>query len=98
MPAPYPARFGPATAHPAPPLPPAGAAAFNGIHLRIERDAADWTSIMGGHEAFWRLYLEAAAAAGLGPGVPLYIASGILSYSDADNQLQDVQRRWGRGW
>jgi hypothetical protein len=77
--------------------PGAGAGAFNGIHLRIERDAADWTSIMGGHEAFWALYLRAAAAAGLGRRLPLYIASGILSYRDVDHQLEDVQRRYAPG-
>jgi hypothetical protein len=67
--------------------------------LRIERDAADWTRIMGGHEAFWGKYLAAAAGAGMDRGAPLYVASGILSYKDADNQLADVQERWaGRGW
>ena len=67
--------------------------AFNGLHLRIERDAADWTSMMGGREAFWGAYLDAAAAAGLDAGTPLYIATGLLSYQDADHEMEDVQRR-----
>lgn len=53
----------------------AGVRAFNGLHLRIERDAADWTRIMGGHEAFWGRYLEAAAGAQLDWSTPLYLAT-----------------------
>jgi hypothetical protein len=68
------------------------------MHLRIERDAADWTDMMGGQEAFWGLYLDAAGGAGLDGGLPLYVATGILSYKDADNQMADVKRRWVWGW
>ncbi len=31
--------------------------AFNGIHLRIEKDASDWMAILGGKESYWGLYL-----------------------------------------
>jgi len=48
---------------------------------------------MGGHDAFWDLYLKAAASGGLDRSLPLYIATGILSYKDADNQMDDVRRR-----
>ncbi len=64
---------------------------FNGLHLRIERDASDWAKVLGGKSAFWRLYLQQCEAAGFKQGVPLYVATGILSYKDADHQLQEVQ-------
>ncbi|KAI8470299.1 MAG: hypothetical protein J3K34DRAFT_393492 [Monoraphidium minutum] len=49
--------------------------------------------MLGGTEALWGRYLGAAAAAGLDRSRPLYVATGILSYRDADHQLEDVQKR-----
>lgn len=37
--------------------------AFNGIHLRIEKDASDWMTILGGKESYWGLYLTEVSAA-----------------------------------
>ena len=68
---------------------------FNGLHLRIEKDAADWTNILGGVEAFWNLYKAQMVAAGFeGSRLPLYVASGLLSYNTSSSQLEDLQKRY----
>lgn len=58
-----------------------GAADFNGIHLRMERDAADWAEILGGKENYWHQYRDAMTQAKFSKDVPLYVASGLLTGS-----------------
>ena len=58
-----------------------GAADFNGIHLRMERDAADWAEILGGKENYWHQYRDAMTQAKFSKNVPLYVASGLLTGS-----------------
>ncbi len=31
---------------------------FNGVHLRVEKDARDWASIMGGTQVGWHCAIE----------------------------------------
>jgi hypothetical protein len=38
---------------------------YNGIHLRIEKDAMDWMAIMGGRAHFWQLYIREVRAGGM---------------------------------
>ena len=40
--------------------------AFNGVHLRMEKDAADWATIMGGPERYWARYKQARRRGGSG--------------------------------
>jgi len=56
---------------------------FNGVHLRIESDARDWYSIMGGSGAVWDGYMGAMRAARFSADAPLYAASGLLTYGAA---------------
>ena len=64
-------------------------APFNGAHLRLESDARDWTAILGGPAALWGAYVGAARTAGCDAHIPLFIASGLLSYG-ATAQLAAV--------
>ncbi|RMZ53967.1 hypothetical protein APUTEX25_002544 [Auxenochlorella protothecoides] len=58
----------------------AGVPAFNGVHLRVEKDAGDWTIIMGGVGRMWHLYTQTMRRAGLDARTPLYVATGLLTY------------------
>ena len=64
---------------------------FNGVHLRIESDARDWSSIMGGADAVWEGYTGAMRAAKFESGSPLYAASGLLTYGAA-GKMEDAIR------
>lgn len=57
-----------------------GTRAFNGVHLRIEKDARDWAMIMGGSQVVWHSYVRTMDALGLNATTPLYAASGMLTY------------------
>lgn len=65
--------FEAATAH--------GRLTLNGVHLRIERDARDWATIVGGQQMLWRGYIGTMRQLGFNSTTRLYVASGILSYS-----------------
>lgn len=58
-----------------------GADEFNGIHLRMERDAADWAEVLGGKESYWGQYRDVMIQAKFSKDVPLYVASGLLTGS-----------------
>jgi GDP-fucose protein O-fucosyltransferase len=58
-----------------------GSSDFNGVHLRMERDAIDWANILGGKEHYWETYLEAMEKAKFSKDTPLYVASGLLTGS-----------------
>ena len=70
-----------------------GARAFNGVHMRMEKDAADWAIIMGGRARLWQLYKDSMRRAGLDPDTPLYVASGLLKASSEDEWSRDEMRR-----
>ena len=57
-----------------------GMHAYNGLHLRVERDARDWTNIMGGTQAIWDGYVSAMRSLGFNATTPIYVASGMLTY------------------
>lgn len=61
------------------------AAGFNAVHLRIEKDARDWSQIMGGPEAVWNAYVGSMRQAGFTANVPMYVASGLLTYGANDD-------------
>jgi hypothetical protein len=69
----------------------AGVPAYNGAHLRLEKDARDWARILGGMPKYLGLYAKSFAAAGFGPSKDLYIASGLLSYN-ASAEMRDMMR------
>ncbi|GAX73979.1 hypothetical protein CEUSTIGMA_g1429.t1 [Chlamydomonas eustigma] len=61
-----------------------GVKSYNGIHFRVERDAADWQRLHGGADAYVQLYLKACKRAGFSSSQSLYVASGLLSYADLE--------------
>ena len=62
----------------------AAATSYNAVHLRIEKDARDWSQIMGGPEAVWNAYVASMRQAGFTSDVPMYVASGLLTYGASD--------------
>lgn len=58
-----------------------GVEAYNGVHLRMERDAMDWAIIMGGRDRYWKLYRSSMAMARFSRDAPLFVASGLLKGS-----------------
>ena len=69
-----------------------GRPTFNGVHMRMEKDAADWAIIMGGRDRLWQLYKESMSRAGLGASTPLYVASGLLKAASEDTWSRDEMR------
>jgi hypothetical protein len=69
----------------------AGVPAYNGAHLRLEKDAIDWARILGGRKKYLGLHAKAFAAAGFGPSQDLYVASGLLTYN-ASAEMRDMLR------
>ena len=59
---------------------------FNGIHLRMEHDAMDWSNILGGKESYWAQYRDAMARAKFSMDTPLFVASGLLTGRPDINQ------------
>lgn len=64
---------------------------FNGVHLRMEKDAGDWMVILGGRGAVWSMYLNAMRRVGFNASTPLYVATGLLSYG-AEQEWEDAKR------
>ena len=48
-----------------------GAAAFNGLHLRLEADASAWIELLGGVHRSWQAYREAMRGAGFAADKPM---------------------------
>ncbi len=57
---------------------------FNGAHLRIERDAANWHDFFkpGGIDKVWTYYSEAAQQLGFNVTTPVYVATGVYEMKD----------------
>ena len=53
---------------------------YNGVHLRIEKDARDWAMIMGGQQVVWHGYIKTMKQVGFDNATRLYVASGMLTY------------------
>eukprot|EP00887_Chlorella_sp_A99_P002549 scaffold6.g2549.t1 len=53
---------------------------YNGVHLRIEKDARDWAMIMGGQQVVWHGYIKTMRQVGFDNATRLYVASGMLTY------------------
>ncbi|PSC70539.1 alternative oxidase [Micractinium conductrix] len=53
---------------------------FNGVHLRIEKDARDWAAIMGGQQVVWQGYISTMRGVGFNRSTRIYVASGMLTY------------------
>lgn len=48
-----------------------GAAAFNGLHLRLEADASAWIELLGGVHRSWEAYRAVMLAAGFAADRPM---------------------------
>ncbi|DBA65894.1 TPA: hypothetical protein ACH3X2_002921 [Trebouxia sp. C0005] len=57
---------------------------YNAVHLRIEKDARDWSQIMGGEQVVWRGYVQSMLQASFTSDLVLYAASGLLTYGAND--------------
>jgi hypothetical protein len=66
---------------------------YNGLHMRMEKDAADWAIIMGGRHRLWTMYKDSMQKAGLDSETPLYVASGLLKASADDAWSRDEMQR-----
>ncbi|KAK9827655.1 hypothetical protein WJX81_004166 [Elliptochloris bilobata] len=62
---------------------------YNAAHLRLEKDARDWSAIMGGEAVIWHNYIQAMSQAGFSAGVGVYVASGLLTYG-ASQEMADI--------
>ncbi len=71
----------------------AGMGAYNGVHLRIEKDAGEWARILGGLEVVRRRYREAMREARFDRNTPLYVASALLTYEGGVEELREVRAR-----
>lgn len=69
-----------------------GTRVFNGAHMRIEKDATDWVHMMGGFDLYYNSYFELFKQADFQPDTPLYLASGLMSYSN-DTLLDTTLQR-----
>ncbi len=68
----------------------AGITEHNGAHMRLEKDAVDWATILGGMPKYMAEYTRSFVAAGFRPDKDVYVASGLLSYR-ANAQMQNVR-------
>ena len=71
-----------------------GAHPFNGVHLRVEKDARDWATIMGGTQVVWQGYVDTMRGVGFNATTRLYAASGMLTYGASGARVGGV---WGGG-
>jgi hypothetical protein len=67
-----------------------GSSEFNGVHLRMERDAMDWATILGGPDKYWAMYRSSMAIAHFSLDTPLFVASGLLKGSTNINKHDSV--------
>lgn len=68
----------------------AGSAEYNGVHLRIEKDAEPWALILGGRKVLLARYLDAMRRAKFDSKTTLYVASGLLTYKGGPKELRKV--------
>lgn len=73
-----------------------GSSEFNGVHLRMERDAMDWAMILGGRNRYWALYRSSMSMAHFSKNTPLFVASGLLKGSTNINTLDSTTQ--GDSW
>ena len=66
---------------------------FNGVHLRIEKDAGEWARILGGRAVVQRRYRAAMRRAQFDARTPLYVASALLTYEGGVEDLKTARRR-----
>eukprot|EP01025_Chloroclados_australasicus_P029867 TRINITY_DN2984_c1_g1_i1.p1 TRINITY_DN2984_c1_g1~~TRINITY_DN2984_c1_g1_i1.p1 ORF type:complete len:520 (-),score=-1.73 TRINITY_DN2984_c1_g1_i1:147-1706(-) len=65
---------------------------YNGIHLRLEQDAKDWETILGGEQLLWQKYIQAMERASFNSTISIYVASGLLTYSSGQQQFKTKTR------
>mmetsp|Transcript_9294 Transcript_9294/g.27924 ORF Transcript_9294/g.27924 Transcript_9294/m.27924 type:complete len:628 (+) Transcript_9294:75-1958(+) len=67
-----------------------GSGTYNGVHLRIEKDAGEWARILGGRAVVERRYRAAMRRAHFDKRTPLYVASALLTYDGGVEDLKKV--------
>ncbi len=63
-----------------------GEVPYNSVHLRVERDAEAWATIMGGQDVVWQGYQQAMGTAGFNGTTRLYVASALLTYGASNGK------------
>lgn len=61
-----------------------GSQHFNGVHLRVEKDAEKMQEKIGGQAALQAMYEEGMDRIGMRNTLPMYVASGIFSNIPSD--------------
>jgi hypothetical protein len=59
-----------------------GVSAYNGMHARLEKDMGNAHSALGGISVFMQANLDTCGQAGFNTTIPVYVATGLLSYND----------------
>jgi hypothetical protein len=67
---------------------------YNGIHLRLEKDASSWWERWGGMDGLRQAYLQECDKAAMNTSMPLYIASGLFTY-DARKNTETIESMLG---
>ncbi|KAL4423751.1 hypothetical protein ABPG75_001052 [Micractinium tetrahymenae] len=70
---------------------------FNGLHLRLETDALFFHQSQAGQQKAWEAYIEGMRESGFNASLPVYVASGLLTYNSTEqwHQLVDKMRALG---
>lgn len=65
---------------------------FNGLHLRLETDSQFFYQSQGGEQKGWEAYVEGMRNSGFNTSLPVYVASGLLTYNATERWRQLVER------
>ena len=66
------------------------ASAFKGAHMRLEADASEWTTILGGRNLVWNEYVTTMQLANFTAADNLYLANGLMTYQAGNNQMSSI--------
>lgn len=73
-----------------------GHEAYNGVHMRMEKDALDWAIILGGRAKLWHMYKHTMMRAHFDAHTPLYVASGLIKASATDPEPRKYMTKLSR--
>jgi hypothetical protein len=74
-----------------------GTSAFNGLHLRVEKDGKFLRDQIGDNDVVWKRYVHGMQTAGFNSSTPLYVASALFAGALESPQalLQDIVKYVG---
>lgn len=68
-----------------------GTHSYNGVHLRVEKDAKDWAMIMGGPQIVWLGYIKTMRETHFNATERIYVASGLMTYGASVDMSRTVE-------